>query len=513
MPIWRRILLGLIVLLLILLYRQTPARDASDDVAATSTSTTQPSAASTTTTVPAPTTAAKVAAEVSGELTFKPWWEVEAEQPRVDTSGAVAEFSYTVHNTTFTGSTGCTPPTRAMQSRFEAAFEALRQRQADMLAGVIPPRFVHISVAWKSSLQNSMKVVASAVLLAMTLQRGVLVSWNRHLDNESVYWDRRAFTDLFEAPPLNWTYDVAQFAEAKWDRYDVHGYGLEEYVEQEPVHRLFCSNITDDNSTWVELYWRYGFIGTLLWHSPYTHDIVAGWLTNDDMFGPLARRLFVPRRRIWNRINAFRQRHFVGHRVVGLFVQGGRVAFGNMLEAVNRDVKANANGEWSPYKLRRSAVDDGPGAGDEPFDEMDAAAAARTEFFMVRANRTKVFVVSQDHQSMRTILRGFGNEPQFLYYPHRNFTEPGDEGALIDVFLLALCDVVYAGPSYIDTLGTFFSKRPRIVQMMSHKKFALPDAICQPCISLAGVAKARCWSEKMAIPEGPYKCVRELPVF
>jgi hypothetical protein len=495
------------LLLIVLLLRQRPSALPPATEAATTLSTTLlPTTAQ-------PADAPRVAAEVSGELAFKPWWELAADES--DGSGGVSRFAYAVHNTTFEGKTECTPRAADMVDGFDAAFEALKDRQARMLAGQIPPRFVHISIAWKSSLQNSMKVVASAVLLGMTLERGVLVSWNRHLDNESVYWERRAFDDLFEAPPFNWTYDIAKFSEPQWDRYDVHGYGLEEYVEQEPIHRLMCSDIRNDNTTWIELYWRYGFVGSLLWHSPYTHDIVSRWLARDDMFGPVARKLFTPKRRIWNRINAFRQRHFAGHRVVGVFAHGGRVAFGHFLQAINRDIKENGDGAWTPHKLTHlpgaaAAALDGEAA---PVDELDTARAANTEFYLLRANRTKVFVVSRDHQSFRTILRGFGNEPQFVYYPHRNFSDVSDEGALIDVFLLALCDVVYAGPSYIDTLGTFFSKRPRIVQMQSHKKHALPDALCQPCISLAGVVKTRCYSPKMAIPEGPYKCEREYPIF
>lgn len=46
------------------------------------------------------------------------------------------------------------------------------------------------------------------------------------------------------------------------------GFGLEEYVEQEPLHRLFCADVLNDSTRWLELWWRYGFIGPLLWHSP-----------------------------------------------------------------------------------------------------------------------------------------------------------------------------------------------------------------------------------------------------
>ena len=48
--------------------------------------------------------------------------------------------------------------------------------------------------------------------------------------------------------------------------------------------------------------------GPLLWHSPYTHDLVAPLLAKEDTFGPLARKLFKPNKRMWQRIDAFFRR-------------------------------------------------------------------------------------------------------------------------------------------------------------------------------------------------------------
>lgn len=32
---------------------------------------------------------------------------------------------------------------------------------------------------------------------------------------------------------------------------------------------MFCADVLSDTTRWLEIWWRYGFIGPLLWHSPY----------------------------------------------------------------------------------------------------------------------------------------------------------------------------------------------------------------------------------------------------
>ena len=132
-------------------------------------------------------------------------------------------------------------------------------------------------------------------MLAMLTNRAALISWTRALDTESVYRHHLHVDSLFEAPPFNWTYDYAVYQQDKWDRFNVSGFGLEgnearwraqrhcasltllfislEYVEQEPLHRLFCSDVMEHmgSTVWWEVYWRYGFVGQLLYHSPYLH--------------------------------------------------------------------------------------------------------------------------------------------------------------------------------------------------------------------------------------------------
>lgn len=291
-------------------------------------------------------------------------------------------------------------------------------------------------------------------------------------------------------------------------------------VPQEPIHRLFCSDIVADNTTWVELFWRYGYIGPLLWHSPYTHDLVAPLLAKEDTFGPLARKLFKPNKRMWQRIDAFRERHFEGYRVVALDFTGGRAVMAQMLQvsvggsaveriasaqssraqSVNRDIERNKDGEWDGYALD----------GKEEPEGVPAVAQFRG---LVHARKTKVYVVVRDHPSMRTILRAYGNDPQLLYLPHRNFTEPGDEGELMDMFLMSFADVVYTIENHISTVGTFLSHRPRIVNVRTEDKRSSPDAICHPCLSQSGIEKTRCYNDSMAFPKLSYTCSREYPIF
>merc|ERR1712146_189548 len=114
---------------------------------------------------------------------------------------------------------------------------------------------------------------------------------------------------------------------------------------------------------------------------------------------------------------------------------------------------------------------------------------------------------------MRTIQHAYGNDPQLLYLPHRNFTEPGDEGELMDMWLMSFADFVYTTPNHIDTIGTFFSHRPRVINLQAPDKRARPDGICHPCLSQAGIEKTRCYNESMNFPVLPYSCTREYPVF
>ena len=107
----------------------------------------------------------------------------------------------------------------------------------------------------------------------------------------------------------------------------------------------------------TQLWWRYGYIGPLLWHSPYTHDVVAPLFSKEDLFGPLARRLFRPNARLWHRIDSFRERHFAGHRVVGIEMSGGRAVLATMLAAIQADID-NARGDWDGYRLTDGPSDD-----------------------------------------------------------------------------------------------------------------------------------------------------------
>lgn len=80
------------------------------------------------------------------------------------------------------------------------------------------------------------------------------------------------------------------------------------------------------------------------------------------------------------------------------------------------------------------------------------------------------------------------------------------------MWLLSLADVVYTTPFSIDTLGALFSRRPYLVQL-DGAKHGIADQQCQPCLSLSGISKARCYNDAMRFPQPTFKCEREYPIF
>jgi hypothetical protein len=240
------------------------------------------------------------------------------------------------------------------------------------------------------------------------------------------------------------------------------------------------------------------------------------------MFGPLARKLWRPLPHLSQRIETFRQRHFVGRFVVGVVLQGGAAQFANVLAAINADLRDDRDGIWS---TRASLMrhNNNHTTTSEEADEALAkrllrrqarAAGVLADDALVRgAADVRLFVVSHDHVAMRSVLREYGNAAQLVHYPHRNYTAPGDEGALVDMWLLALSDVVYTTPYSLDTLGALFSHRPYVVQLDGGAKHGIADQQCQPCLSLSGISKARCYNSAMHFPQPPFKCEREYPIF
>jgi hypothetical protein len=244
----------------------------------------------------------------------------------------------------------------------------------------------------------------------------------------------------------------------------------------------------------------------------YTHDRVAPLLPKDDMFGELARRLFRPRLELARRIDAFRRRHFAGFTVVGVALRGDAAQFGAVLAAINADVNRGADDAWSRVVASDADVDDVAHTDDGVSFARDdgerrrelRAVGAFGDDALVRRARTRLFVVSRDHSAMRSVLREYGNAPQLRYVSHRNFTAPSDDDALMDMWLLSMADAVYTTPAAIDTLGALFSRRPIVVNV--DKKRGVHDAQCQPCLSLSGISKARCYRPEMAFPVPPFKC-------
>ena len=219
------------------------------------------------------------------------------------------------------------------------------------------------------------------------------------------------------------------------------------------------------------------------------------------MFGPLARLLWRPVPAIALRIEQFRAQQFAERFVVGVVLQGGAAQLANMLVAINADLDADRDGVWSTRTTTSLR-----GASTRAARREHEAAGGVADDALVRAADVRLFVVSRDHDAMRSVLRAYGNAPQLAYYAHRNYTAPGDEGGVIDMWLLSMCDLVYTTPGAIDTLGALFSRRPYVVQLDGRGKRGVADAQCQPCLSLSGIAKTKCYNKAMAFPEQPFKC-------
>jgi len=277
-------------------------------------------------------------------------------------------------------------------------------------------KFVHVGILHKSSLFNNIKVIVSALSLAIISKRALIISWTQIYDVESTYRTRMHMNDLFEIPAkFNWTYDYDSFRDDDLDRYNVTGFGLEQYVELEPLHVLLCDDYVyeEDNyyakSKFWEVPWRYGFFAPLLYHNRHLHEEFRSlFLSSEDLFGPLFRLFFKPVKRIWTKIVHFYEIH----------------------------MKKKEGGEkWG--EVYGIDVTRKPKEAEKFIDELVLSPS-------FRSRNGRVFVMGNDERTMtRTFIDKFGRKSWFLYYPHRNFTERGDDGELIDLFLLSLCDVVY----------------------------------------------------------------------
>ena len=172
--------------------------------------------------------------ELQDRLPFEPYWEQTADAERAAADGPFDDaFSYRLlddgdESVVLEGRSQCGSWQRRQRQRFERAFRDYVKLHEDMISGRVPAKFVHVGMLHKSSLQNNIKVkriiyllllllllccklciamfflkktatanvvqvATSVVLLGMATGRAALISWQRHLDPESQYYERRGW--------------------------------------------------------------------------------------------------------------------------------------------------------------------------------------------------------------------------------------------------------------------------------------------------------------------------------
>lgn len=98
--------------------------------------------------------------ELQDELPFVPYWEKDDDALRAANDGAIdSEFTYRLHsNDVIRARSQCGSTQKAQRKRFDDAFDNYVKLHADMIAGRVPAKFVHVGILHKSSLQNNIKV-------------------------------------------------------------------------------------------------------------------------------------------------------------------------------------------------------------------------------------------------------------------------------------------------------------------------------------------------------------------
>jgi len=344
-------------------------------------------------------------------------------------------------------------------------------------------------------------MLVSSVMLAMAEERPLYVSWTRTDDPDSEYGHHLALDNLFELPAdLNLSYSHDEIhGNDRYDRFDVLGFGDEEYVPQEPLHRMLCADWVDPDgvmgsTSWHEVPWRYGFFAPLVYHCPYAVHTWPRILPPDNLMAPLASVLFTPVPRISSAVDLFAATHFRKYRIVAIELapQADEWQFHQMLKAVNDHL------ESSPL-ADEASVTGAPGG-------------------LLRVARAKLFVLMHSEHVASKLLAKFGDRFQFLYWPRANFSAPTNDDELTETYLLAHVDRLYVTPFSINYLWTMHGTKAHVVRLdepdvRAGVKPVELDAAAQPCMSMNGIKKAPCWRKDMGFAQTKYKCQRPYPVF
>ena len=393
-------------------------------------------------------------------------------------------------------------PGRVRWHDFETAWADWRALNRDRhLHPLSPVRAVHLGLPHKSTVANRVKMLVSTVMLAMAEERPLYVSWTRTDDPDSEYGHHLALDNLFELPAdLNLSYSHTEVhGNDRYDRFDVLGFGDEEYVPQEPLHRMLCADWVDPEgemgrTSWHEVPWRYGFFAPLVYHCPYAAHTWPRILPPDNLMAPLATALFTPVPRISSAVDLFASIHFRKYRIVALELapQADEWQFHQMVKSINEHL------EVEPLPTE-GTVSGAPGG-------------------LLRLPRAKFFVIMHSEHVASKLLAKFGDRFQFLYWPRANFSAPTNDDELIETYLLAHVDRLYITPFSTNYLWTMHGMRAHVVRLdeadvRSGVKPVQLDAAPQPCMSMNGIKKAPCWRKDMGFVQTKYKCQRPYPVF
>lgn len=198
----------------------------------------------------------------------------------------------------------CGGTTVAHHNAFERAWAQYVTLHRRITSGELPPRFVHVGFPPEAGLHARLKLVVSATLMALALQRAVVISWVPTPRESGM--QHTALVELFRSPGFDWWYTSAKYAAPRYRRLSsVVGFGQESdaTLSYEP-EALLCADLRALDASWLELHWKYDAFAAALRCNPTLRDVLAPLVAADDLYGPLARKLFFPHKRLWKKIMA-----------------------------------------------------------------------------------------------------------------------------------------------------------------------------------------------------------------
>ncbi len=65
---------------------------------------------------------------------------------------------------------------------------------------------------------------------------------------------------------------------------------------------LLCDDLRQSNVSWMELHWKYDAFAAAIYHNPFLKPTLERLFAPDDLYGPIARKLFFPHKRLWKKV-------------------------------------------------------------------------------------------------------------------------------------------------------------------------------------------------------------------